>query len=130
MKRLIKNLVLTVILIILLIGLGIAGYLAYLDTHSTNAKNYLESKYGISNKEYIVYKYVNYVYEDLADCSSLWFKECSSDETLVAKYVFINKDKKTITVTEYKDDVFIDDYDGDVLDSYLEENEQEEDIKN
>ena len=44
--------------------------------------------------------YITISYEDITDCSSLWFKKCTSNENLLYEYTFKTKDGDKIIVTE------------------------------
>ena len=81
----------------------------YVDIQSSEAKEYLVETYELNEKDLKIKKFKEYVYEDIADCDSLWFKKCTSEENLVYKYTFNYEDKK-IVVKEYEDGTFVDDY--------------------
>jgi len=105
------KLILLTIIIVLVLLLIHFGKLAYIETNSSAAKAYIDEKYEFDEDEYQATEYIAYVYSDLADCSNLWFKECTDDENLAFKYVFESKDKnKTIIVLEDKSGSYTDDY--------------------
>lgn len=119
---LVGKLVLLAITIVLLAALGVAGYYAYLDTHSAAAKRYLIDKYDLDDFDYMCTSLVEYTYSDISDCDNTWFKECSDDPELAYKYVFTKKKTKTtITVVEDKNGDFQDDFENtndlDVIDT-------------
>ena len=62
----------------------------YHDVMASAAKNYLIDKYEFSSFEVIAYKSTIFVDEDISNCNNLWFKKCTDDKTLQAKYYFIN----------------------------------------
>ncbi len=110
---LVGKLVLLAITIALLCALCVAGYYAYLDTHSAAAKRYLIEKYDIDDFDYMCTSMVEYTYSDISDCDNTWLKECTDDENLAYKYVFTKKKTKTtITVVEDKNGDFEDDYEN------------------
>ncbi len=100
MIKFFKKSVFLVIIIILIIIVSIAIYMTYVNSNASNAKNYLIEKYNLNEKEWYAVKYTEYVYEDRADCNSLWIKKCTSDKDLLYEYTFKNKDKETIIVKE------------------------------
>ena len=115
MKNFIKKFILFLIIIFLLVAFVIFGYLAYVDIKSTNAKDYLNEKYGLVKKDLLTIKSVEYVYEDIANCESLWFKKCTNEKELTYEHTFKLKDGTKIVVKEYEDHVFQDNYNGDVI---------------
>lgn len=115
MKNFIKKFILFLIIIFLLVAFVIFGYLAYVDIKSTNAKDYLNEKYGLVKKDLLTIKSVEYVYEDIANCESLWFKKCTNEKELTYEHTFKLKDGTKIVVKEYENHVFQDNYDGDVI---------------
>ncbi len=114
MKNFIKKLILTIILVALLITFGVVGYYAYTDIKASVAKEYLMERYGFDKKEILATKSTEYVYEDIANCETLWIKKCTDDKTLHYKHTFKLKDGTEIHVTEDIDRNFIDDYKGEV----------------
>ena len=113
MKKFIKNLILFIILIVLIGAFGVFGYLAYVDINASNARDYLMEKYEFEKKELFPIKSVEYVYKDIANCETLWFKKCTDDENLANKYTFkIKNSDREIIVTEDVDGNFTDDYEN------------------
>lgn len=112
MIKFIKKCVFFVIIVVLICFLALAGYLTYVNANSTRAKNYLLEKYEIKEKEWYAIKYTEYVYEDIADCNSLWLKKCTSEESLLYKYTFINKKKEKIIVSEDNNMNYTVEYEG------------------
>ncbi len=110
--KIIKKLLLLLIIIVLLAILFIAGYLTYVESNATEARDYLLEKYEINKKDWVAIRYTEFVYEDIADCNSLWLKKCTDNKDLLYQYTFINKDKKKIIVSEDKDGNLSDDYNG------------------
>lgn len=83
---------------------------AYVEIQSSEAEEYLVDTYDFKKGELKAKKYTEYVYEDIADCNSLWLKKCTDDENLMYTYTFETKDGKKITVSEDKDGNLTDDY--------------------
>ena len=71
-------------------------------------------RYGFNKKELLATKSTEYVYEDIANCETLWIKKCTDDKTLHFKHTFKLNDGTEIHVTEDIDRNFIDDYNGEV----------------
>lgn len=111
-SKLIKGLIFTIIILIFIAIFAAGGYMTYVDANSTKAKEYLFNKYELNSKDWIAYKYTEYVYEDIANCNTLWVKKCTDDKTLAFKYTFINKNKDMIIVTEDIDGNYTDDFNG------------------
>lgn len=110
MKKFLKGLIFTIVILILLSLLGVVIYLTYVQSNSEVAKDYLVEKYEINKKELWAISFTEYVYEDITDCSSLWFKKCINQPDLVYKYTFKFKNNKDINVYEDKDGNLTDDY--------------------
>lgn len=108
--RILFNLLLTVIVIFLVyIGFRLSKR-GYVVVNCSSAKNYLIDKYEFDDDYLTSKKYTKYAYEDITDCSSLWFKECTSEKDLAFSYVFESKDGITITVKEDVNGKYFDDY--------------------
>ena len=108
-----KNLkkVLCGLLVLVCIALMIVlGCVAYVDIQCSEAKDYLIENYDFKKNELHAKKYTELVYEDIADCGSLWFKKCTKEENLLYQYTFETKDGKKIVVSEDKDGNLTDDY--------------------
>ena len=86
--------------------------MAYVDIQSSEAKDYLVETYDFNKSDLHITKYTEYVYEDITDCSSLWFKKCTDDENLLYKYTFKTTDGEIIEVIEDKDGNLTDDYEA------------------
>lgn len=114
MKNFIKKSILSIILVALLITFCVVGYYAYTDIKASVAKEYLMERYGFNKKELLATKSTEYVYEDIANCETLWIKKCTDDKTLHFKHTFKLNDGTEIHVTEDIDRNFIDDYNGEV----------------
>lgn len=110
MTKGIKKLLIAVIVLALIIVMAVIGYAAYVDIHASEAKEYLIEKYEFENDELLAKKYTEYVYEDIADCNSLWFKKCTSEKELLYEYIFEINDGKEIIVSEYEDGTLVDNY--------------------
>lgn len=121
MSKFLKKLLFWLIIILAIVAMGFLGIFAYTDANCTRGINYLIEKYEIESIELQAKKYQEYVYEDIANCDSLWLKKCTKEEDLLYEYTFENDDEKTIVVKEYKNGVFTDDYiDGKIRKEYLE----------
>jgi hypothetical protein len=108
-----KNIKRVLFWLIILVVVGIIGilcYVAYIDINCSEAKNYLIDTYDFKKEELQAKKYTEYVYEDIADCNTLWVKKCTDNKNLSYTYEFETKDGKKIIVSEDKDGNFIDDY--------------------
>ena len=90
----------------------VLGCMAYVDIQSSEAKDYLVETYDFNKSDLHITKYTEYVYEDITDCSSLWFKKCTDDENLLYKYTFKTTDGEIIEVIEDKDGNLTDDYES------------------
>lgn len=112
MKKFIKGILFTIVILVLVAVLGIVCYFAYVQANSDVAKQYLIQKYDLKEKELFAIRYVEYVYEDIADCNSLWVKKCTNDPNLSYKYTFRYNKEFEIVVSEDKDGNFTDNYDG------------------
>lgn len=110
MAKNVKRFVFLVVVVALLGVVVLLGCVAYVDINASEAKEYLMEKYEFKNSELMATKYTEYVYEDIADCNSLWLKKCTKDENLAFKYTFKTNDGKRIVVKEYKDGNFEDNY--------------------
>ena len=77
MKQL-KKLLFGLLILASIALIGMLILIAYVDIHSSEAKDYLMEKYEFKKKDLFAIKYVEYAYEDITDCSSLWFKKCTS----------------------------------------------------
>ena len=90
----------------------VLGCMTYVDIQSSEAKDYLVETYDFNKSDLHITKYTEYVYEDITDCSSLWFKKCTDDENLLYKYTFKTTDGEIIEVIEDKDGNLTDDYEA------------------
>lgn len=90
----------------------VLGCMTYVDIQSSEAKDYLVETYDFNKSDLHITKYTEYVYEDITDCSSLWFKKCTDDENLLYKYTFKTTDGEIIEVIEDKDGNLTDDYES------------------
>ena len=87
---------------------------AFVEIQCSEAKEYLVDTYDFKKSELKSKKFTEYVYEDIADCNSLWLKECTDKENLLYTYTFETKDGKKIVVSEDKDGNLTDDYGKDL----------------
>ena len=115
MKNFVKRTILLVIIVILLFAFVIFGKMAYTDVKSSAAKDYLMERYGFTKKEISASKVVEYVYEDISNCETLWFKKCTNDKNLHYIHTFKLQDGTVINVTEDVNHNFTDDYKGTVV---------------
>lgn len=109
----VKKLLFGLLILVAIILIVMLILIAYVDIHASEAKDYLIEKYEFSKNEIFATKYVEYAYEDITDCSSLWFKKCTSNENLLYEYTFKTKDGDKIIVTEDVDGTFNDNYKND-----------------
>lgn len=123
----IKKLLFGLLILAALALIVILVLITYVDIHASEAKDYLMEKYEFKNNELFAVKYVEYAYEDITDCSSLWFKKCTNNENLLYEYSFRTKDGVKITVTEDVDGTFNDNYKRDTDEA---SNQEESTIKN
>lgn len=105
-----KRFILLIILICLLIIVSLFGYRAYIEINCSGAKQYLIDEYNFNKNDLKSDNYIEYVYEDIADCNSLWLKKCTNDKDLLYNYFFTTKDGTQIIVSENKDGLYSDDY--------------------
>ncbi len=110
MSKVIKKILITIIVLALIVVMIIIGYAAYVDIHASEAKEYLIEKYNFKNADLLAKKYTEYVYEDITDCKSLWFKKCTSESDLLYEYLFELNDGTEIIVSEYEDGTLVDNY--------------------
>ena len=121
MTKLLKKLLFWLFITFLVIVMGYLGVKTYVDANCTRGVNYLTDKYEIKAKEIKCNKYQEYVYEDIANCDSLWLKKCTNDENLIYEYTLEDKDGNVIVVKEYKDGSFTDNYEkGTVRKEYID----------
>ncbi len=126
MKNFIKRSILFVIIVLLLGAFGVLGYYAFVDIRAEVAKDYLIERYGFDKKDLFVTKSTEYVYEDITNCETLWFKKCSDDEKLHYEHTFKLKDGTIIKVKEDIDRNFTDDYNGKVVNETQDTNNNQE----
>ena len=93
MTKLLKKLLFWLFITFLVIVMGYLGVKTYVDANCTRGVNYLTDKYEIKAKEIKCNKYQEYVYEDIANCDSLWLKKCTNDENLIYEYNAVWTDK-------------------------------------
>ncbi len=129
LKRIIRTLFYLVIFAVLIIAGYYVGINMYKDLKGNEAKKYLIEKYGFEEKELRVNEYNEYVFKDVANCDSLWLKECTDDEDLVSRLVIKTKAGKEIEVIGYKDETFSDDYDAAPTKAWQEKEAREAEIK-
>ena len=126
MAKLLKKLLFWLFIILVVILIGYLGVIAYIDANCTRGVNYITDKYEIKSNEITCKKYQEYVYEDIANCDSLWLKKCTSDENLVYEYTLEDGNGVTIIIKEYKDGTFSDNYEkGTIRKEYLEKQNKE-----
>ena len=126
MTKLLKKLLFWLFIIALVAAMVYLGIIAYTDANCTRGINYLTNKYEIQSSDISCKKYQEYVYEDIANCDSLWLKKCTSDENLVYEYTLEDNNGVTIVVKEYKDGTFSDNYEkGTIRKEYLEKQNKE-----
>ena len=116
-----KKVIITILKLICLIALLIAfvgvGFGVYNELHGSNAKKYLIRKYNLNEWTVFAISAKEYVYEKEVDCSTLWLKKCTDDETLSRELIFITKDGEKIKVIEYDNGDFEDNYSNEKKDN-------------
>ena len=126
MTKLLKKLLFWLFIIALVAAMVYLGIIAYTDANSTRGINYLTSKYEIQSSDISCKKYQEYVYEDIANCDSLWLKKCTSDEKLLYEYTLEDGEGNIIVIKEYKDGTFSDNYEkGKLKKEYLDKQNKE-----
>ena len=129
-KNLIRNIFYFILIGAGLVALVVVSIMLFNDLHGNEAKKYLVEKYGFSEKELFVEKFTEYEDEDVANCDSLWFKKCTSDKNLAAKYYFkVKKTDKKIVVTEDSNAKFTDDYDAETTKEWKEKEAKEKEAE-
>lgn len=131
MKQL-KKLLFGLLIIAALLLTVVLVAITYVDIHASEAKDYLIEKYDFKKNQLFAVKYVEYAYEDITDCSSLWFKECTDNKDLLYEYSFKTKNGDKIVVTEDVNGVFSDNYkddDSEVDNETIEDDIQDEDTE-
>lgn len=127
MSKLLKKLLFWLFIILVVVAIGYLVCIAYTDANCTRGINHIVEKYEVKSEEIKTIKYQEYVYEDIANCDSLWFKKCTTEENLLFEYT-IDIDGTEIIIKEYKDGVFTDNYEkGTVRKEYLEKQNKEND---
>ncbi len=129
LKRIIRTLFFLAIFAVLVVAGVIVGINMYRDLKGNEAKKYLVEKYGFTEKDLFVKEFKEYVNSDVANCDTLWLKECTDDENLVSVINFKTKDDKEIEVLFYKDETFSDDYDAEPTKAWKDAKAREEEIK-
>ena len=130
LKRIIRLVFFLVIFAALAVAGVIVGINMYRDLKGNEAKKYLVEKYGFEEKELFVKAFKEYVNKDVANCDTLWLKECTDDENMVASVTFkVKTNDKEIEVVAYKDETFSDDYDALPTKAWQEQKQREEEIK-
>ena len=110
MKKTLKNVLRFIVLTFLIIAFCLIGYITYSEIQATRAKEYLIDKYYFNDWNIVAIYSTEYVYEKDTDCSKLILKKCTKDENLYKRFTFITTDGVKIKVTEYKNNIFEDDY--------------------
>ncbi len=129
MAKFMKKLLFWLFIILVICLIGYLGVIAYTDANCSRGVNHLTSKYEIKSSDLTSVKYQPYIYEDIANCDSLWIKKCTKEENLLYEYTFKLEDDTKIVVKEYKDGVFTDNYEkGKLKKEYLEKLEKENNI--
>lgn len=125
MSKLLKKLLFWLFILLAVVAIGYLGCIAYIDANCSRGVNYIVEKYEVKSNEIKTIKYQEYVYEDIANCDSLWLKKCTSEEDLLFEYT-IEIDDTKIVIKEFKDGVFTDNYEkGTIRKEYLEKQNKE-----
>lgn len=107
-----KRFISLILIIVAAIAVVLTIYFAYQDMTSTDVKEYIVEKYDFGNFDVFTYKTTIYVYEEDANCNSLWLKECTDDKDLEKEVIYYTKGGIKFTVKSFKDGSFEDDYNG------------------
>ncbi len=94
------------LILILFALLIVLIYLGIQDINGSKGKEYLLDKYGYS--KYKLYAYRVIEYDSNSNCADSWFKECTTDENVEKKILFITLEKEKIEVIQNKDGSFLD----------------------
>ncbi len=134
MAKFLKKLLFWLFIILAVIAIGYLCVLAYVDANSTRGIKYIVEKYEVDSDQIQTLKYQEYVYEDIANCDSLWLKKCTNDEKLLYEYTIKIEDTE-IVIKEYKGGIFTDNYEkGTIRKEYQEkidkENQSKQDTEN
>ena len=125
MSKFLKKLLFWLFIILAVVAVGYLASLAYTDANCSRGVNYIVEKYEVKSDEIKTIKYQEYVYEDIANCDSLWLKKCTAEENLLYEYT-IDIDGTKIVIKEYKDGVFEDNYEkGTIRKEYLEKHNKD-----
>lgn len=117
-----RKFIFCVVIVILIAIFGLGCYYAYIDINCSAAKEYLIKNYDLDEKKLKSKSYTEYVYEDIANCSTLWFKKCTNNEKLKYEYVFMLNEDTKIIVSE--------DIDGNMIDNYPKKETPKNEEKN
>lgn len=117
MKKVIITFLKLVCLLVLLSALLGVGFIVYNELQGSNAKKYLIRKYNLNEWTTFAISAKEYVYEKEVDCSTLWLKKCTEDESLSRELTFITLDGDKIKVIEFKNGEFEDNYEQEKKDN-------------
>jgi hypothetical protein len=125
MSKFLKKLLFWLFIILVVVAVGYLASLAYTDANCSRGVTYIVEQYEVKSNEIKTIKYQEYVYEDIANCDSLWLKKCTSEQDLLFEYT-IDIDGTKIVIKEYKDGVFEDNYEkGTIRKEYLEKHNKD-----
>ena len=110
MKKTLKRVLRVIILLVLIAAFFVIGYITYSEIQATKAKEYLMDKYDFNDWNIVAIYHTEYVYEKDTDCSKLLLKKCTDNKELYKKFTFFTLDGLKVHVTEYKNNIFEDDY--------------------
>ena len=111
MKKTLKKALKIVILIILIAAFVIMGYITYSEIQATRAKEYLIKTYDFNDWNIVAVYSKEYIVDNNEEkCSKLILRECTDNKELYKKFTFITLDGDKVHVTEYKNNIFEDDY--------------------
>ncbi len=134
MSKFLKKLMFFIFIVAAIMAIGYLGVLTYIDANCSRGIKYFIEKYDVDSTTIRTLKYQEYVYEDIANCDSLWIKKCTSDENLLYEYTIKIEDTE-IVIKELKGGIFTDNYEkGTIRKEYQEkidkENQAKQDTEN
>lgn len=118
-----KKMLFVLFIVVMVVLMGLLGINTYIQASSSRAVDYMIGKYELSKKDIKVIKYQEYAYSDITNCDTLWFKKCTDEQDLLYSFKLEIKGKTKVTVKEYDNKVFEDNYDGKIRKSYLKKME-------
>ena len=106
MKKILKNILRFIVLVILLVAFVSIGRISYSEIQATKAKEYVIKELDFTDWNVFAIHSIEYVYEEDVDCSTLWLKKCTDNKDLYKRFTFMTTEGETFKVTEYKNGEF------------------------